>query len=495
MTSFDATSEAGRPPGGTSSPGKLSTSTPHRGFILAICCLSVGVTGVDLTIVNVALPSIGQHFDASISSLQWTVDAYALVLACLLVFSGSMADRFGRRRIFQLGLTWFSVMSLLCALAPGIGWLIAFRALQAVGGSMLNPVAMSIIVSVYSDRKERARAIGIWGSVIGGSIAVGPIVGGALVDGINWRAVFWVAVPIGLTAIVLTHRFVPESKAARPRAFDAHGQTLIICLFASVIAAIIEAPRHGWTNPWVIALFTVATGALVGLFTVEPHRAEPLINMQFFQSPPFSGANVVSVVMSASLSGFLFLNTLYLQDVRNFSPLHAGLLIIPLAAAQAVAAIMSGRLVASQGPRISLIAGGALLTGGALLLLATTTHTTSSYLLSVYTVFGLGVGMISPTVTTIAMFGMPTDQTGVASALVASARQFGSAIGVAVVGSIIADTGAGFMASSRAAWVVLACCGLAALLLGVVCTSAWASAAAARNGERLDMTSDAGSDT
>ncbi|WP_432843269.1 MFS transporter [Dactylosporangium sp. CA-092794] len=470
-------------------PGPTATTGPprpvHRWLVLAICCLSVGVTGINLTIVNVALPSISKDLHASVSSLQWTVSAYSLVMACLLMLSGSMADRFGRKRIFQLGLSLFSLGSLLCSLAPGAGWLIVFCGLQGVGGSMLNPVAMSIIVSVFTDRGERARAIGVWGSVIGVTIAAGPVLGGLLVSDIDWRSVFWVNVPIGIAAILLTQRFVPESRAARTRAFDPPGQALIIALFASIITATIEGPRHGWADPWIAGLIALAVLALIGILVVEPRRSEPLIDLRFFRSPPFSGANTISVLMSASLGGFLFLNTLYLQEIRHFSPLHAGLMIIPMAVGQAVAANLSGRLVASRGPRLPLTLGGALLAIGGFLLVPMTAHTASVYLLAAYAVFGLGAGMVGPPVTNTAVSGLPPDQVGVAGALVASARQFGAAIGVAVTGSIVAGTGAGFITASHTAWAVLGGCGLAALALGVISTGSRATAAAAGNGRRL----------
>jgi EmrB/QacA subfamily drug resistance transporter len=452
-------------------------------LVLAICCLSVGVTGINLSIVNVALPSIGRDLHASVTSLQWTVSAYSLVMACLLMLSGSMADRFGRKRIFQTGLVIFALGSLLSSLAPSVGWLIMFCGLQGVGGSMLNPVAMSIIVSAYPDRQRRARAIGVWGSVIGITIAVGPVLGGLLVDGIDWRAVFWVNVPIGITALLLTRRFVPESKAPRARAFDPPGQLLIIVLFASIVTATIQGPRDGWANPWIVGMIVLAVLALVGILVVEPRRSEPLIDLRFFRSPPFSGANTISVVMTAGLSGFLFLNTLYLQEIRHFSPLRAGLMIVPMAVGQAVAANISGRLVAARGPRLSLTLGGALLAAGCFLLISLSAQTSSAHLLGAYAVFGLGVGLISPPVTNTAVSGLPPDQVGVAGALVASGRQFGASIGVAVIGSIV--SGADFVASSHAAWALLGGCGLAVLALGVISTSNWARAVAARNGQRL----------
>ena len=241
-------------------PSQLSDR--RRQIILAICCMSLLIVAMDNTIVNVALPSIRRDLHASLSGLQWTIDAYTLVLASLLMLAGSTADRLGRRRIFQTGLATFAAASLLCSLAPSLGWLIAARALQAVGGSMLNPVAMSIITNVFTEPRERARAIGVWGAVVGVSLALGPIVGGALTDTIGWRAIFWINVPIGLAALVLTAVFVPESRAARPRRVDPIGQLLVIVTLASLTYAIIEAPSAGWSSLQTVGLFALSALAL-----------------------------------------------------------------------------------------------------------------------------------------------------------------------------------------------------------------------------------------
>jgi EmrB/QacA subfamily drug resistance transporter len=463
-------------------------SPARRKLVLVICCLSVAVTGIDITIVNVALPSIGASLHAAVSSLQWTIDAYTLVIACLLVLSGSMADRFGRKRVFQIGLSLFSFSSLLCGLAPGVRWLIGFRAMQAVGGSMLNPVAMSIIVSVFTEPKQRARAVGVWGSAIGITVAAGPILGGVLVSALGWRSVFWVNVPVGITAILLTQRFVPESKAGHPRAYDPPGQALVVVLFASVIAATIEGPHQGWGSVPIIGLYVLAAVALAGIIAVEPRRAEPLIDLRLFRSVPFSSANAVALAISASLGGFLFLNTLYLQDVRHYSALRAGLMIIPLAFAQGVLANISGRLIGSRTARLPLVLGGALVAAGALLLIPLTISTPVVYLLAAYAVFGAGAGLVAPPITNIAVSGMPRDQAGVAGALASTGRQFGISVGVAVTGSIVTTTGTHFIPASHTAWSVLTGCGILALLLGLLSTGRWAQATAARNGQRLAAT-------
>jgi EmrB/QacA subfamily drug resistance transporter len=461
-------------------------SPGRRQLVLAICCLSLFIAGIDVTIVNVALPSIQRSLHASVSGLQWTIDAYTLVIACLLLLSGSIADRFGRRRVFQTGLAIFSAGSLLCSVAPGLGWLVAFRALQAVGGSMLNPVAMSIIVNTFTDRKERARAVGIWGSVVGVSLAVGPVLGGALVSAAGWRSIFWINVPIGIAAIALAQRFVPESKAPRARRLDPAAQGLIVVILAAVTCAIIEGPQLGWASPAILGLFVLGGLAGVVFVTVELRRREPMVDLRFFRSVPFSGASVIAVAAFGALGGFLFLNTLYLQDVRGYSPLRAGLLTIPMAVMIAVFASLSGRIVGARGPRLPFALAGPAMAAGALLLARLTPHTSVAYLVVAYLVFGVGAGLVTAPITNTAVSGMPREQAGVAGAIASTCRQTGASLGVAVTGSIVAiSAGSRFTTASHAAWTVIAGCGIAVFLVGLGSTGRWALRTAARNGERL----------
>ncbi len=469
----------------TVSSFRVDRDAQRRSVVLVTCCLSIFIAGLDVTIVNVALPSIQGALHASVSGLQWTIDAYTLVIACLLMLSGSLADRFGRRRVFQIGLGAFSLGSLLCSLAPSLGWLIAFRGLQAVGGSMLNPVAMSIIANTFTDRAGRAKAIGLWGSVAGLSLASGPLLGGLLVSGIGWRSIFWINVPVGVIAIALTQRFVPESRAERPRRLDPPGQLLVIALLGCLTAGIIEGPRSGWGSAPIVALFAIAVFAAIALIALESRRREPLIDLRYFRSAPFSGAALIGVVALASTGGFLFLNTLYLQDVRGFSALHAGLLTIPMAAMAGVFSTVSGRLVARRGPQPALIVSGVLIAVGAILLIGLDAHTTVWYLIVAYLVFGAGSGLVNAPITNTALSGMPRDQAGVAGAIASTCRQTGAALGVAVTGAIIAASSAGFVLASHAAWAVVAGCGVMVMLLGIVSTGRWALATAERNNARL----------
>src|SRR6201998_3915480 len=304
---------------------------------------------MDSTIVNVALPDTGRNLHASIAGLQWTIDGYALVLASLLMLSGATADRIGRRRVFQVGLATFTAGSALCSLAPGLGWLVAFRMLQAIGGSMLNPVAMSIITNTFTDKAERARASGGWGGVFGLSMAMGPVVGGALVDSVGWRGVFWVNIPVGIAAILLTALFVPESKAARARRPDPIGQILIIAMLGSLTYGVIEGPSYGWGSARILAFFAVTVIAVIAFLIYEPRRGEALIDLRLLPRPPFSRATLTAGTARSALGGFLFLITLYLQDVRGYRPLFAGLFLLPMAAALAVGAPLGGRMLGGSG--------------------------------------------------------------------------------------------------------------------------------------------------
>jgi EmrB/QacA subfamily drug resistance transporter len=465
-------------------------SRQRRLLILAICCMSLVIVALDNTIVNVALPSIQRELHASVSGLQWTVDAYTLVIASFLMLAGSTADRFGRRRTFQTGLAIFTLGSLLCSLAPSLGWLVVFRMLQAIGGSMLNPVAMSIIVNTFTDPRERARAIGIWGGTVGVSLALGPVVGGALIASVGWRGIFWVNIPVGVAAIVLTALFVPESRAPHPRRFDPVGQLLVILTLAPLIYAIIEGPGSGWSSAKILGFFGLAAVALLALVLYEPRRREPLLDLRFFRSAPFSGATVVAISAFAALGGFLFLNTLYLQDVRGYSALHAGLLTLPLAAATALCAPISGRIIGRSGPRLPLLIAGVAMTAGGALLTGLTNGTSVGWLLVAYIIFGVGFGTVNAPITNTAVSGMPRDQAGVASAIASTSRQLGQTLGVAVVGSavtsaLVGPLTRGFAQASHVGWWIVTGCGAAVLVVGLVTSGQWARGTAARTADRL----------
>jgi EmrB/QacA subfamily drug resistance transporter len=401
----------------------------RRWTVLAICCLSLFMVGIDTTIVNLALPAIGRSLHATTAGLQWTIDSYTLVLASLLLSAGALADRLGRRRAFQAGLVLFVLGSLLCSTAPVFGVLIAARVLQAVGGSLLNPVAMSIIRNAFTDAGERARAIGVWGSVIGVSMAVGPVVGGSLLHAFGWRSIFWVNGPVGVVAVLLNRRYLPESRPQQARPFDPIAQLLLFAALASLTFALIEGPQLRWSSPWILLLLLGGLAAASVFVQFELGRKAPLLDVRYFRSAPFAGATLIAAASYSSFGGFLFLNSLYLQQTRGLSALTAAVMSLPMALGTMVTAPLSGRLLGRVGPRFSFACGGVGLSVGSLLMLDVGTRTPIAQLLVAYVVFGVGFGSVNPPINQTAVSGMPPAQAGVAAAVASTSRQVGQTLG------------------------------------------------------------------
>jgi EmrB/QacA subfamily drug resistance transporter len=464
----------------------MNALSPRRKVIILVsCCLSLLIVSMDATIVNVAIPSIRTELHASASQLQWVIDVYTLVLASLLMLSGATADRFGRRRVFQIGLTIFAIGSLMCSLAPDIHTLIAARFLQGVGGSMLNPVALSIISQVFVGRVERARAIGIWGAVMGIAMALGPMLGGALIELGDWRAVFWINLPICAAAIVLTAIFVPESRSATMRDVDPIGQGLAVTFLFALVFLLIQGPEMGWTAVPSVAISIVAVVALVGFLRYESRRHDPFIDLRFFRSIPFASVTVIAVCTYAAYGAFLFMMSLYLQGERHYSAVHTGLMYVPVSLAVLTLSPISGRLVGRFGSRPSLLAGGIMITAATLMLGGLTVTAPAWAVVAIFAVFGAGFAMGNAPITTAAVSGMPTDRAGAASAVASTSRQVGVSIGVALCGSLagaaLTAGTAQYTADARPLWLLCAMLGVGMTALGVWSTSRHAI----RSAERL----------
>ncbi|WP_410596170.1 MFS transporter [Amycolatopsis sp. lyj-23] len=444
------------------------------GLVLAICCASIVVVVMDISIVTVALPSIRRDLGASVAGLQWTVDAYTLVLAAFLVLAGSAADRFGRRRVFRWGLAVFGLGSLLCSLAPGVGWLIAARALQAAGGTMLNPVAMAIVATTFPEPAARARAIGVFGSMSGLALALGPILGGALVGAFGWRAVFWVNVPIIAAALVATTLFVPESRAPRARRFDPVGQGLVLLVLGSVVSALIESHRLGWTSPWMLGLLAVAALGVLGILAYEPRRTDPLLELRLFRSLSFSGAIVMALFALCGFGAFLFVTTQYLQDVRGMTPLTAGLCLLPVGVLVLVLSPRTGRFVGRHGPRWPLVVAGAALAAGGLGSAFLGPATPLPVVLATFLLFGVFLGAVNPPITNTAVSGMPGSMAGVAASLASAGRQTGTTLGVAL------------SSAGHGVWWLVAGLGAALVALALLSTGRRAAATARRAAVLID---------
>lgn len=473
-------------------PSRLDDDSPRRRLvILGTCCLALILTAMDATIVNIALPAIRSDLHASVTELQWSIDAYTIVVASFLLLAGSLADRFGRRKTFVTGLLVFSVGSLLCSVAPSARVLVAARVLQAVGGSMLNPVAMSIIVNTFLDPKERARAVGIWGAAFGVAMAGGPLLGGLLVDSVGWRSIFWVNIPLGVIALALTLRFVRESKPEQPRRFDRVGQLLVIAALFALTWTVIDGRHAGWTSWRTVAGFATALANAAGLIGWESRHRAPLLDPRFFRSLPFTAATLMAVLAFAAFSGFLFLNSLYLQEVRGMPASRAGLATLPIALALTLCSPLSGRLVAAGRARLALVVAGGAMATGTLLLTALGESTSLAHLLAAYGIFGIGLGTVNAPITNTAVSGMPRSRAGVASAVASTSRQVGALLGVALAGSL---AGRGlepghrleFAAATHVFFWVSAGLGMAIVALGIASTGSRARASASRAAFLLD---------
>jgi MFS family permease len=318
-------------------------------------------------------------------------------------------------------------------------------------------------------------------------MALGPVIGGILVGSVGWRGIFWANIPVGLAAISLTALLVPDSKAAMGRKADPVGQVLVIAMLGSLAYAIIQGPSAGWFSPEIIGFFVVSVGALTILLRYEPRRAQPLIDFRFFKSVPFSAANATAICAIAASAGFLFLTTLYLQDVRGFTALRAGLTLLPMPVMMAVSSPISGRILAHGGARVPFVIAGAALTLSTAALSQLSATSGPLFLIITYGLFGIGAGMVNVPISNGVMSGVPKSQAGVASGMNSSSRQLGQSLGVAIVGSVLAASlhgslNGGFLHAAHAGWWIMAGCGYAVLVLGVVSTTQWAKSTVARVG-------------
>jgi len=458
-------------------PDAEGVRPPRPGLILSICCLSLLLIGMDVTIVNVAIPAIQTSFGSSFQAIQWVIDGYTLVIASLLLLTGSMSDRYGRKRAFLMGLSIFTGASLLCSMAGDVHMLIACRLLQGVGASMLNPVALSIVAATFPEAKARARAIGIWGAVFGVALGLGPIVGGLLTQTLGWRAIFLINLPVGIAALVLTAKFVPESKASRGRAFDHVGQILMVSALGSLTYAVIEGPHLGWTSFLVRGLLLLCVASVAGLIAYERRHAEPLLDVRFFRSVPFSAATLIAVMVFACFAAILFLNSLYIQQERGYSALQAGLCTLPLALAASLCGPLSGRLVGRYGTRPSLVLTGVAMIVSTLLLADLAHDSPIARLLLAYAVFGTALGMVNAAIATVAVAGMPKSQTGVAAAIASTSRQVGASLGVACVGTVVhadAHHMGDLAQSTHPLWWVMGAFGWVIIVLAWATNTRWA---------------------
>jgi DHA2 family methylenomycin A resistance protein-like MFS transporter len=408
---------------------------------------------MDATVVNTALPAIGADLSASVSGLQWVVDGYTLVFACLLLSGGSLGDRLGARRIFLAGLVVFTIASAACGLAGTLAVLNVARIVQGVGAALVLPTSLALINASYPDRARRVRAIGMWGGFGGTAAGLGPVVGGLLTTWVGWPAIFYVNVPIGAVAVVLTLRHVVAPAPRQGSGLDPLGQALAVVTVAALAFGLIEGGARGWGSGPVLLAFAVTVLGGSVFVLAERRHPDPMLPPALFRRREFSGAIAVGAAINIGFYGELFLLSLYFQQVRHFSPLVAGLALLPQPAITSVASAIAGRQNARHGPR------GIMLTGlcvGALGLFAMVLcGATSPYWLIVWPLLaiGFGTGYTMPAATAAAIEAAPADQAGTASGAFNASRQLGSTIGVAVFGALVAGTG-GLLAAYHVSVVI-----------------------------------------
>jgi EmrB/QacA subfamily drug resistance transporter len=447
-------------------------STRRKLGILAICCLSVLMTIMDLTIVNLAIPSIRTDLGATAAHAQWTIAIYALGVASLQLLGGEAGDRFGRRRVLQIGITVFMLGSLLCSLAPTIDVLIAARLIQAVGASMMNPVALAIISQVFVEPTERARAIGIWGAVFGAALALGPIVGGLLIETVGWRGVFWINLPIGAAAVVACAMLVPESETSTRRGTDLLGQFLGTGSLFGLVFVMIESPGRGWTHPWVIMTAAAAACAFVGFLRHESRHPDPFIDLRLFRSTTFAAAAVIALSVFTVWGAFLFMMSIYLQGWRGYTAVHAGLLLLPVGVAVLVLSPISGHLVSRFGNRPPLLIAGLMTVVMSAMLAFLDPAAPRWLLILICTAFGITFGMVTVPVNYAAVSSVPQDRAGAAAGITSTSKQIGISLGVALSGVLatgaLSPPAGDFTNAARPLWLLTLVLGLAIAALGTI---------------------------
>lgn len=410
----------------------------RRWWVLGVLCLSMTIIVMDNTILNVAIPSLIRDLDASNSQVQWIIDSYTIVFAGLLLTTGSLSDRFGRKGALQVGIVLFMLGSALSALATTATYLIVTRAFMGIGGALIMPSTLSLLTNTFRDPKERGRAIAIWAGFSGVGVALGPVVGGLLLKHFSWSSVFWVNVPIGLAALVSGIFLLPTSREGKNSRLDPIGSVLSMAGLGALLYGIIEVPVKGWSDPTVLAGFGVGIASVASFIAWELHTDHPMLDMKFFKNPRFTAANTAVTLTFFAMFGSLFLMAQYWQFVHGYSPLEAGIRLIPYALGMMLVAPLSARVVERIGSKRVMTIGLITVTTALSLMSLLSRDTPYSIAIWPFVLMSAGVGFTMPPATESIMGSLPRNKAGVGSAVNDTTRQMGGAVGVALIGSVVA---------------------------------------------------------
>src|SRR5215468_2885633 len=422
-------------------PALSYSSAPGR-WVLAITVLGSGIAALDATVVNIALPTIGRDFHAGIAALQWVMNGYTLTLAAFLLIGGSLGDRFGRRKVYLIGVAWFALASAACGFAPGAVVLIVTRVLQGAGAALLTPGSLAILEASFAPA-DRARAIGAWSGLSGVAIAAGPLIGGYLISAASWRWIFFINIPVAAAVIALGIRHVPESRDLTVTGrIDYAGALTAVVFLTGITFAFIEAPTLGWSSPSVIVMTVVGVAGLAAFLIREHRAASPMLPLSIFAERQFAAVNAVTFIVYAALTGATFLLPVVLQVVSGYSPLASGLALLPLTIIMLALSARSGKLAARIGPRLQMSVGPIVVgVGLAMLTLATNGSNYVIYVLPAVIVFGLGLAITVAPLTATAMNSAPAEHSGIASAVNNDVARFGGLLAVAVLPALADITG------------------------------------------------------
>jgi EmrB/QacA subfamily drug resistance transporter len=408
----------------------------QRNWALLVVSLATFMTLLDNNIVNVAMPAIQRDLGLTTAGLEWVVSSYVLVFAGLLLAGGRLADAFGRRRLFLVGLTVFTGASLVAGLADSVGVLVAARAVQGVGAALVTPTTLAMISHAFREPRERARAVGLWSAVGGLALALGPLLGGLLSQHVSWEWIFFINVPIGIATLALAAWAITESREEVRRPLDAAGLVLSSVALTALTWALIEGGSHGWTSPEVLASFAVAAVGGFAFVVVERRSASPMVDLALFRVRAFSGGITAMMLWAFGLFGIYFFTSLYLQDVLGFSPTEAGLAFLPMALCMVVGAVASERLAHRTGA--ARLVGVAMLLMGAGIASVSLLGADATYLalMPSFVVIGIGGGLVTPLTATV-LGVMPTAQAGIASGVFNASREVAGLLGITVIGAVL----------------------------------------------------------
>ncbi len=429
------------------------TLSRHKGLILVIACMAQFMVVLDNTIVNVALPSIQRGLNFSSTNLQWIVNGYTLTFGGFLMLGGRMADLLGRRRLFVAGVALFSVASLLNGIAQDPTWLIFGRGLQGIGGAMVSPAALSIIMTTFQDNKERTQALGIWSAIAAGGAAFGLLLGGVLTDLVSWRWCFFVNVPVGALTIAMAYQYIPESTAELGhRRFDAAGAATITGGLLVVVFAIVKSTLWGWGSPKTLIVLAAGFLLLGAFYVIETRSAAPLVKLSIFRIRSIATANVVMLLVASALFGMFYFASLYVQDVMHYSPLRAGFAFLPVSLGIILGAGISQGVIAKAGVRNISVVGLALACAGLLYLTrlpVSHAHYAADLLVGLLPM-SIGMGLVFVPLTLLGTSGVSNDDAGLASGLFNSAQQVGGSLGLAVLATLSASHTSSLLRSGTA---------------------------------------------